>query len=248
MNRLARFAMLGLPLLLAACELAGAGSASPGMAGLRYRAVVIAGDASVPAFDNATDAMRARLVASRAPEIKRLTSSRRVAESTGAGVADRDGVLAAIGGLRPAAGQGCLVFVTSHGGYREGLTLMPSRDFLTPSALDAALSGGCGEAPTVAILSGCFSGDFARGPMARPNRIVLTAARDDRPSFGCGAGYQYTFYDRCLLESMDRAATWRDAYTQIQTCVSTRERSLGFKPSEPRAWFGDRVRGMPVPR
>lgn len=243
-----RLLIFGLLLLLAACDPGTDGSSSPGMAGLRYRAVLVAGDASVPAFDNATDAMRARLTAGGAAEIRRLTASRRVAEASGAGIAEKDQVLAAIGGLRPAAGQGCLVFVTSHGGHRTGLSLTSSRDFLSPAALDAALAAGCGEAPTIAILSGCFSGHFARGAMARPNRIVLTAARDDRPSFGCSAEYRYTFYDRCLLEAMDRAATWREAHAQILTCVSTRESAMGYRPSGPQAWFGDNVRGMPVPR
>ncbi len=245
MTLLARLAIVGVTLLLAAC---GSPLDGPGMAGLRYRAVLVAGDASVPAFDNAAGAVRARLARAQTPEIRRLTASRRVAEESGAGIAGRDQVLNAIGGLRPSAGQGCLVFVTSHGGYRTGLSLMPSRDVLTPAALDTALEAGCGEAPTVAILSGCFSGHFARGAMARPNRIVLTAARDDRPSFGCSAEYQYTFYDRCLLEAMDRAPTWREAHTQIRTCVAARELAMRFRPSEPQAWFGERVRGMPVPR
>jgi hypothetical protein len=113
--------------------------------------------------------------------------------------------------------------------------------------LDRALTSGCGDAPTVVIISGCFSGSFTKSPMARENRIVLTAAREDRPSFGCGAGSQYTFYDRCLLRAMDRAATWRAAYDNIRTCVSARESALRFRPSEPQAWFGDAVSKLPLP-
>ena len=249
MRLLARIAIFGSILFTAACGLSpGSAADAARLANLRYRALLVAGDGSVAAFDNATDAMRARLSAARAASVRRLSSSAQVTERDGAGIASLDRVLSAIGDLRPETGQGCLVFVTSHGSYRRGLVLTPSRNFLTPSALDTALTAGCGDRPAIAILSGCFSGTFARGPMARPNRIVLTAARDDRPSFGCGAGYQYTFYDRCLLEAMERAATWREAHGQIRTCVATRELALGFKPSEPQAWFGDRVREMPVPR
>lgn len=249
MRLLARIAVLGSILLTAACGLPpGSAADAARLANLRYRALLVAGDGGVAAFDNATDAMRARLTAARAVGVRQLTSSAKVSERGGAGIASLDEVLSAIHDLRPEAGQGCLVFVTSHGSYRQGLVLMPSRNFLTPSALDAALTAGCGDRPAIAILSGCFSGAFARGPMARANRIVLTAARDDRPSFGCGAGFRYTFYDRCLLEAMDRAITWRDAHGQIRTCVATRELALGFKPSEPQAWFGEGVSGMPVPR
>ncbi len=78
--------------------------------------------------------------------------------------------------------------------------------------LDTALHAGCGAAPTVAIVSACYTGDFARPPLAQPNRILLTAAAADRPSFGCGAGRELTYYDQCLLGSLAACratgATW----------------------------------------
>ena len=67
--------------------------------------------------------------------------------------------------------------------------------FLDPVRLDRALAQGCGEAPTVVVLSGCYSGIFARPPMTRPNRVILTAARIDRPSFGCSIEDQFTEFD-----------------------------------------------------
>ena len=216
----------------------------------RYKAVLIAGDRSSPAFDHATDAMRAMLVARQvAPaDIQRLSASRAAAFRLDVRSSTLAHVLSAIERLHPAPGQGCFVFATSHGAYDEGLVLVPSQNFLTPAALDAALTAGCGDAPTVAIISGCFSGGFAAPPMARANRIILTAAREDRPSFGCGAGFQYTFYDRCLLRAMDGAPTWMAAYGTIRTCVTARERAMHVPPSEPRAWFGESVRDTAIPR
>jgi hypothetical protein len=210
-----------------------------------YKAVLIAGDRSAPAFDHATAAMRDLLLARQvAPAgIQRLSASRGVAEPS-----TLPNVLSAIEHLHPAQGEGCFVFATSHGAYRDGLVLAASDNFLTPATLDRALVSGCGNAPTVVIISGCFSGGFAKPPMARANRIVLTAAREDRPSFGCGAEFEYTVYDRCLLETMDRAGTWRAAYAIILACVSAREKELGFPASEPRAWFGEAVTAMPLPR
>jgi hypothetical protein len=213
-----------------------------------YKAVLIAGDRSAAAFDHATQAMRDRLLASHAApaNIQRLSASRAVIAQDGALSSSLDHVLAAIERMHPGAGQACFVFATSHGGFEEGLVLVPSENFLTPEALDEALSAGCGGAPTVAIISGCFSGGFTKPPMARANRIILTAAREDRPSFGCGAGFQYTVYDRCLLQAMDRASTWRAAYAMITGCVTTRERALEARPSEPQAWFGASVEGLRV--
>jgi hypothetical protein len=220
------------------------------LAALRYKAVLIAGDQSAAAFDHATEAVRDRLLAAHVPpaDIQRFTASRAVAARGDARPSRLDSVLAAIDRLHPGPGEGCFVFATSHGAYQEGFVLMPSENFLTPAALDKALAHGCGDAPTMVVISSCFSGSFAKPPMTRPNRIILTAARDDRPSFGCGAGFQYTVHDRCLLQAMDAATVWRAAYAMIQACVSAREKALGFPPSEPQAWFGDAVRGMRVPR
>ena len=83
--------------------------------------------------------------------------------------------------------------------------------------------------------------------MARPNRVILTAARPDRTSFGCGAGFTYTVYDRCLLDSLDGAATWREVSGAVGGCVASEERRRRVTPSEPQASFGEAVAGLPAP-
>src|ERR1700722_19382537 len=213
---------------------------------LHYKAVLVAGDWSSPAFDHATAAMRDRLLANAtaADDIQRLSAARSVVARGGAQSATSRHVLSAIEHLKPGTGLGCFVFMTSHGAYQDGLELVPSENFLTPATLDGALVSGCGDAPTVVIVSGCFSGSFTKAPMARENRIILTAAREDRPSFGCGVGFQYTVYDRCLLAAMDRSDTWRAAYDSIRVCVTERDKALHARPSEPQAWFGEAVGGM----
>ena len=55
------------------------------------------------------------------------------------------------------------------------------------------------------IISACFSGVFVPA-LAGPNRMVLTAARPDRSSFGCGEADKYPYFDQCVLESMPHAA------------------------------------------
>jgi hypothetical protein len=216
---------------------------------LHYKAVLIAGDWSAAAFDHATAALQERLLAHHAApaDLQRLSAARGVAGRNGVQSSTLDHVLAAIEHMRPGPGEGCFVFATSHGAYDEGFVLVPSQDFLTPAALDHALDIGCGNAPTVAIISSCFSGSFAKPPMARDNRVILTAARDDRTSFGCGAGFQYTVYDRCLLQALDHAAAWHAAYAMIKACVAAREKAFRIQASEPQAWFGGAVASLPVP-
>lgn len=206
-----------------------------------YRAVLVAGETDVPVFDRAVAVMSGRLIASgTAPaDIARFSAS-------AAPEATLRNVLGAIGSARPAPGQACFVFVTSHGGPGLGLVLAPRQEFLRPAALDRALMRGCGDAPTVVIASGCYSGNFARPPMTRPNRIVLTAARPYRPSFGCGADYDFTVFDRCLLSAMERAESWRGAWPLIQACVTEAETEQGFPASGPQAWFGAAVKDMAV--
>ena len=82
--------------------------------------------------------------------------------------------------------------------------------------------------------------------MAAPNRIVLTAARADRPSFGCAAERTYTVYDSCLLGALPHATTWRGIFIETKGCVELRERQLDAEPSHPQASFGAAVKTLPL--
>lgn len=217
---------------------------------LRWKAVLVAGDGSLPVFDNAARRLQAYLrdgAGVPASDIQRLSSDSVTIAREGVGAASLDRVLGAIEAMAPAPGQGCLVYVTSHGAPSRGLVVSPTGEVLTPGALDHALTAGCGDAPTVAIVSGCYTGTFVRPPVARPNRVVLSAARADRPSFGCGAGYEYTVFDRCLLDAMERGGEWGRVYDAVRGCVAEEERRGGFPPSEPRAHVGPGMDGVPVP-
>lgn len=214
-----------------------------------YKIVLVAGDDSLPVFDNAVSDLRARLLAhgaSNAGDIAQLSASQDVAAG-GVQGATLPNVLAAIAAMRPRPGQGCLVFATSHGGQGKGLWLAADEHFLRPAALNRALSAGCGDAPTAIVISGCFSGSFAKPPMTRSNRVILTAARPDRTSFGCGAGRTYTVYDKCLLDAFDTTATWQTAYAVIKACVATEEDREHAYPSGPQASFGRAVAGLTLP-
>ena len=218
------------------------------LSALRYKAVLAAGDGSLPVFDNATEAVASRLrQGGRTDAVAMLSVAPSVIARDGVQSASLDHLLDAVGSLRPQPGQGCLVFVTSHGAANRGLSLQATGETLSPAALDRALARGCGNAPTAVVASGCFSGTFAQPPMARANRVILTASRADRPSFGCGAGFTYTVFDRCVLDGLDAGGTWQTAYGGIQACVRAEERRQRAAPSQPQAWFGDAVTGLPLP-
>ena len=233
-------AALLLAPLTAAC--AGGPPVSP------YKAVLTAGDTSTHVFDHATDAMYHRLLAGgTAPaDIQRFSASPRQVAKSGIGMTSLAAMRRGIEAARPSGRQACFVFATSHGALQKGLYLEPQDEFLTQALLDDALSRGCGEAPTVAIISGCYSGGFARAPMARPNRVILTASREDRNSFGCSDDFEYTVFDRCLLDAMERAETWPAAHGLIRSCVTAKEQALGFQASEPQAYFGASTAGLTI--
>ena len=78
-------------------------------------------------------------------------------------------------------------------------------------------------------------------------RIILTAARPDRPSFGCQADRTYTYFDECLIAALPRSPTWRAAFSDTAACVARLEKKLAANPSEPQAWFGAAARNLRVP-
>lgn len=206
----------------------------------RWHAVLVAGDPSLEVWDRAVERMRDRLrVGGRVATI-RTFSARRERQAAGAEPAQRDTILGAIASLRPAPGEACMVFLTMHGAPQRGLALVPENSFINPANLDAALRQGCGEAPTFVVASGCFSGNFAVAPMARPNRVVLTAARADRSSFGCSPQFELTVYDRCLLDALDAAPPTAAAVAKGSSdCVAAEERCQRMSPpSEPQSAIG----------
>ncbi len=207
--------------------------------------VLVAGDSEQPVFDNAINYMHAALAGVGLPESAIHQLSVRYAAANEPATLDR--ILTRIAATTASANGGCLVYMTSHGVYGQGLYVELSDSVLTPAALDGALRKGCRDAPTVAIVSSCFSGQFAAPPLAQANRIIMTASAPDRSSFGCGADYTYTYFDDCLMGSLDGAMTWQEIFRRTAGCVAKREAQSGAQPSQPRAAFGAQVADLPSP-
>ena len=140
-----------------------------------------------------------------------------------------------LGRLAGNAKSGCLVYFTSHGSP-DGIVLGDGG--LTPSAMARMVDDACAERPAVVVVAACYSGVFIP-PLAGPDRMVLTAARPDRASFGCGEADRYTFFDACMLEQLPLAHNFAALARAVQACVAKRERDLGAEPpSEPQVWIG----------
>ena len=140
------------------------------------------------------------------------------------------------------ATAGCLFYVSSHGSP-DGAVFGP-RMILNPMMLKVTLDQVCGERPTVVIISACFSGVFVPA-LAGPNRMVLTAARPDRSSFGCGEADKYPYFDQCVLESLPNSSDFAVLGRTVQGCVAARETKEGMKPpSEPQLYIGAGIKPL----
>ena len=212
-----------------------------------WAAVVVAGDwraaggGDTKAFENARrDIARALVDAGFRPENLRTYG----VSAAAPGVGETEGA-AVVHGLRETVSRtrsGCLVYLTSHG-TPQGI-VFGRRGMLGPAALDRLLDVTCAARPTVVFVSACYSGVFVPA-LAAPNRLVVTAARPDRSSFGCGEGDRYPFFDACVLEAWPGSPDFLALGRAVQGCVARREREQRLSPpSEPQISAGARIRPL----
>jgi hypothetical protein len=148
-------------------------------------------------------------------------------------------ILAGLTRLAGTARDGCLIYLTSHGSP-DGVVL---GEFLVPPPIMAAMAAkACGKRPTIVVISACFSGGFVPA-LQGPDRMVITAARRDRSSFGCGEGDRYPFFDGCMLEAVPAARDFIALARAARACVARRERAQRLAPaSEPQIFVGGDIR------
>lgn len=142
-------------------------------------------------------------------------------------------------GVREAAARtnrGCLIYFTSHGAP-DGM-VFGDAPRMAPDVMANMVRNSCGTRPTVVIISACYSGIFINA-LRGPNRMVLTAARRDRPSFGCGADERYPWFDGCILETLPISPDFLALAANARACVSRKEAEAGIEnPSEPQLFVG----------
>ena len=229
---------LSLALLLA---LAGAARAEAPRA---WHVFLVAADRAEPVFDNAVDRLAALFRSRYGIVAERFTA--RFGQTKGKHPATWPDINRVVLGRRMAPGDACLFYFTSHGDA-GGLYMARHRALLPPEALARLLDRACGARTTVVVVSACHSGTFLRPALATANRVILTAARADRSSFGCSFREALSVYDRCFLDSWGANPTWAALHRAIAGCVAAAERRRNYRPpSEPQAFFGRRVRALPA--
>ncbi|MDR4305291.1 peptidase C13, legumain asparaginyl peptidase [Chelatococcus sambhunathii] len=126
------------------------------------------------------------------------------------------------------------LLLTSHGSPR-GVGLERGGkvfDLLSPNELRRALEAS-GVRNAVVVVSACYSGVFRS--VATTRRLVVMAARPDRPSFGCKDGNRWTYFGEAFFDgALRKEADLRRAFATAKDAVARRERAEGFTPSEPQ--------------
>src|SRR3546814_7710965 len=138
-----------------------------------------------------------------------------------------------------------LLYLTMHGteDHELAVTFPPLlEEWITPPQLRAALDDA-GIRNRVVVISACFSGGFI--PDLRDARtLVITAARADRASFGCGSESAATWFGRAwLVDGLNPGTSFIGAYDIATREISHWEHEDGEVPSLPQIDVGDDIRG-----
>lgn len=132
------------------------------------------------------------------------------------------------------------LYLTSHGSPDHELfvNLLPlPLDQITPTDLAEALREA--EIGTrIVLISACYSGGFLDA-LADPRALVITAARHDRPSFGCGVDSDITYFGHAyLVDALNQERDFARAFAIARQLVTAREKAEDFDPSRPQMQIG----------
>jgi hypothetical protein len=136
-----------------------------------------------------------------------------------------------------------LLFLTSHGSADHELHValddLPL-DPIAPEDLRNALDES-GIEWRILVVSACYSGGFIDA-LAGPRTLVITAARQDRPSFGCGAASEITWFGQAfLVDGLNATLDLPAAFTQARRDIRAREREREERPSWPQLVLGEEM-------
>lgn len=214
--------------------------------------VGFAGDASEDVFRNETLYLR-QLFAQRFDAAGRIVTLINHADNLGAHAyapqASYDNLadtLQRIGEVMDRREDALLLFLTSHGTEQHELYVQfgpgddADYDTITPKELRGLLDDA-GIRNRVIVLSACYSGGFVPA-LKTPDTLIITAARRDRPSFGCGNTASATYFGRAwLIDALARTTDFVESYRLATAEITAREQAEGEAPSYPQLYVGARI-------
>lgn len=160
-----------------------------------------------------------------------------------ASLANLRAALAGVGAAMDRDQDLLLLYLTTHGTEDHELLLRrpgAEDDLLDAGEIRAALDEA-GIRHRVVAISACFSGGLIGG-LEDPDTLVLTAARHDRTSFGCGNDSVATFFGRAwLVDGLNGTTDFAEAFSRARLAIAGRERAESLRPSRPQMARGARI-------
>lgn len=133
-----------------------------------------------------------------------------------------------------------LLYLTTHGS--EDHTLLVDMDPLPLDQIAAGdLPGILAEHPfkyKVVIVNACYSGGFI-SPLKGLNTMIVTAARSDRSSFGCGEQSELTWFGHAfLVDALNKTDSVQQAFQLARKQVAAWEKRDNYPSSDPQISVG----------
>ncbi len=133
-----------------------------------------------------------------------------------------------------------LLYFTTHGS--EDHTLLVDMDPLPLDQIGATdLPGILAGHPfryKVVIVNACYSGGFIP-PLRGDGTLVITSARTDRSSFGCGEQSTLTWFGHAfLVDALNKTDDFQRAFDLARREIAGWEIRDGYEASEPQIAFG----------
>lgn len=136
-----------------------------------------------------------------------------------------------------------LLYITTHGS--EDHTLLVDMDPLPLDQIDTTDLAGILAVRhfkwKVLVINACYSGGFM-SRLHGNGTLLLTAARADRSSFGCGSESHITYFGHAwLVDALNHTDNFVDAFRQASTEISAWETRDKLTPSLPQIDIGSGI-------
>lgn len=136
-----------------------------------------------------------------------------------------------------------VVYLATHGGSDHSLLVdmdpIPL-DQLDPEGLAEILSRHAFRWKVV-VVNACYSGGFIP-KLSGPGSLVMTSARKDRTSFGCGVDSDITYFGRAwLVDGLNATPDFVEAFGKAKAEIASWEAKDALEASEPQIAVGDGI-------
>jgi len=136
------------------------------------------------------------------------------------------------------------IYMNSHGSNDFEFSLQQSGVSLAnlPAKTLAELLENVPVRWKVVVVSACYSGGFVP-ELADENTLVITAAADDRSSFGCSDRAEFTYFGEAFFkQALPLSDSFASAFEKAASMLTIREFFKGYKSSKPQLHMGDDIK------